>query len=429
MGSKRSSSKASKVPSIPPAAAATPADNNFQNPRSHNPESPSNSQKKPKLSTPKSTDSALSPPVLPPKGKKPKLSTPKSTDSTLSPPLLHHKGKKPKLSAPKSTDSTLSPPVLPPKGKKRKLSTPKPADSGLLSPIPSTGGEAPSQNINRNEISPSVARASRAALAHWGKDCNLKFLESLVAFRLKYGFLPTSSKMADFLAEISDWAPITLSEKNVHNKIRHFRFMFQKNPELRPESSEYERTLHQLRLQLWGSESLKAKESAAGTLHEDVRVERKGKRKRQKEKAAAEKLNGEKQNADDDKECEDDDDEREEGGNDENEEGGDEKPVQTMDIESIKVHEKVDLIVGEDNSLLDGDVTMFPYKYLKLALEEYWMEAKLKMNTLYSALQKMDSGQAKLLDEQYSEIFNGRLNHNMEKNELLNKIICSSLGS
>ncbi|KAK8965891.1 hypothetical protein KSP40_PGU013571 [Platanthera guangdongensis] len=186
---------------------------------------------------------------------------------------------------------------------------------------------------------------------------------------------------------------VTLTKNKCKNP--PFSVHVPEEPELRPESSEYERTLHQLRLQLWGSENLKAKESAAGTLHEDVRVERKGKRKRQKEKVAAEKLNGEKQNADDDKECEDDDDEQEEEGNDENVEGGDEKPVQTMDIERIKVHEKDDLIVGEDNSLLDGDVTKFPYKYLKLALEEYWMEAKLKMNTLYSALQKMDSGQAK----------------------------------
>lgn len=317
--------------------------------------------------------------------------------------------------------------------KKPKLSAPISTNSTFLSPTPSTDGEADSQNSNRkgkttevsNEISPSDGAASRSSQLRWGEDDTLKLLKTVIALQAKSGFLPTSANIIVLLKEIKDWTPIQLSEKNLNSKLRHLRFKFNKNPKPGPESSDFDRSFHELASKVWGPESGNAKDNATGSAKEHGRMEKKENATGKSEKVSK-KPKGKKKKVDDGKEDEGmvEEDERDS----EHGEGTDEKAGKNVVLENGEEEEKDELLVDGDHGLLDAKGDEHSYKYLRLALEEYWTESKLNLDTLYAAFPKVNPLEAKRLDESFREVFVGMLKLKMEKNKVSNEIIRASLG-
>ncbi|KAL0917453.1 hypothetical protein M5K25_012514 [Dendrobium thyrsiflorum] len=313
--------------------------------------------------------------------------------------------------------------------KKLKLSAPISTDSSNHS----TDGEFHSQDINRkgkapdvfNDMSPGDGTASRSNLIRWGEADILKLLKCVIALRPKGGSLLTTANITALLKEIKDWAPSQLSEKNLNSKLRHLRFKFLKSPKPEPESSEFDRSFYELASKLWVPENLKAEGDATGGVKEHGRVERKDNASGKREKAYRKPKEGKKKV---DEAKEDEDAVEEEVKNNENDEGTDEKTEKNMILENGEGQDKVELLVDGDNGLLDAKGAGHSYKYLGLALEEYWTESKLNMDTLHAALPKVNPVQAKRLDESFREVFMGMLKLKMEKNKISNEIIRASLG-
>ncbi|KAH0460501.1 hypothetical protein IEQ34_011164 [Dendrobium chrysotoxum] len=292
--------------------------------------------------------------------------------------------------------------------KKPKLSAPISTDSSNHS----TDGEFHSQDINRKaRLQMSSTICHLATLGRWGEADILKLLKSVIALRAKGGSLLTTANITALLQEIKDWAPSQLSEKNLNSKIRHMRFKFLKSPKPGPESSEFDRSFYELASKVWGPENLKAVGDATGGVKEQGRVERKDNASGKREKA-------------------------------------DRKPKEerkkwmrrrkmrmrwkrrrgimrmtraekNMILENGEGQDKDELLVDGDNGLLDAEGAVHSYKYLGLALEEYWTESKLNMDTLHA----VNPVKAKRLDESFREVFIGMLKLKMEKNKISNEII------
>ncbi|PKU82083.1 hypothetical protein MA16_Dca004100 [Dendrobium catenatum] len=313
--------------------------------------------------------------------------------------------------------------------KKLKLSAPISTDSSNLSP----DREFHSQDINRkdkapdvfNDISPSDGTPSRSSLLRWGESDILKLLKSAIAVRTKSGSLFSTASITALLKEIKDWAPTQLSEKNLNSKIRHFRFKFLRSPKPGPESSEFDRSFYELASKIWGAENLKAEGDAAGGVKEHDRVERKDNASGKKDKASKKPKEGKKKvdEAKEDKVA------VEEERDNENDEVTDDKTEKNIILENGEGQDKDEQLVDGDNGLLDAKGAGHSYKYLGLALEEYWTETKLNMDTLHAALPKVNPVQAKRLDESFREVFMGMLKLKMEKNKVSNEIIRASLAA
>ncbi|KAG0494495.1 hypothetical protein HPP92_005489 [Vanilla planifolia] len=242
--------------------------------------------------------------------------------------------------------------------------------------------------------SPSAASAGEgappvhSASARWGDEHTLKLLRAAISFKLRNGLVPKLCHMSHFLKEIEDWVPGPLSEKNVVNKLRNLKVKFQKSPKPGPESLEFSRSFYELASKLWDSDKLKGKGSDGGAAMDRNRAESNGDGMTNKDKSS----NKSKKKAVS-SDLDEEDGEDEDGvGNDEDEDNGRENKMKKQHVDG-------------GNGLLNGNVSGCQYKFLRSALEEFWLDKKLDLDILNTAFKKVNPVQAKQLDEQFKELW------------------------
>ncbi|PKA59317.1 hypothetical protein AXF42_Ash001411 [Apostasia shenzhenica] len=346
----------------------------------------------------------------------------------------------------RSKDAETDPLVdLPADGNPSKSSKkPKPS-FGLRSPTPPADSPAPSEKSRRkaareeNDNDPRKAStatsgggggggseddkpALQSAPLRWANDDVLKLLKAVAAFRFRNGVVPTPSTVPVFFEEIKDWAPKGLSEKKLIRKLADLRRKFQASRAPGSDDSEFDRTFHKLASEAWGKNEFDFKSKGNGS------VKKKGKADA---KVGKEKANKERKN---EKKEEEEDDEarggkekvakvrREDKSADEKKETVKKEKVskkeeKKKDEEGENAHGKTESIEMEEDDTWDGN-DQSPYKYLKFALEEFWTERNLDMNTLKLALQRVDPVQANHLNKRFLELFKEELKFKIEKNQV-----------
>ncbi|PKU69473.1 hypothetical protein MA16_Dca015345 [Dendrobium catenatum] len=218
-----------------------------------------------------------------------------------------------------------------------------------------------------------------------------KLLKAVASFRLRNGITPMMRRtIPDFLKEVKDFVPEGLSERRLFLKLRALQERFRNFPSPGPNCTDFDRSFYELGLKAWRSPLLRARKASGS-----VKCNEKSVGMKNKSKGAEESEN------------EDDDDAQRE----------------TEESMELGIDEEDEPLENGNVNLPDQDEADSPYKNLKHALEDFWIAKNLDLNVLQLALQKVDSVQAKYLDEQFMEIAKDELRLKVKKNRLSNEII------
>jgi Protein of unknown function, DUF573 len=134
-------------------------------------------------------------------------------------------------------------------------------------------------------------KSSGAAQRIWTLDDELALLRALLEYRGKNGKLPTSKDLKSFLSGISELISFPVTEKQIFNKIRQFRHIYNKKKEKGPKanfSQPHDVIVYKLCMHLFEDSSKSPQENTA--LHPGSDAVIKSKKKKQKKVSGSQRM-------------------------------------------------------------------------------------------------------------------------------------------